>query len=49
MRFTDASLGVGDTGPISGRLDTFDVFRCLGSKFESEFDWRNVPGTIYNK
>lgn len=48
MRFTDTSLGVGDTNTISERLDTFDIFRYFGSKLESEFEWRNVPGTTYN-
>lgn len=48
MRFTDTSLGVGDTKTISVRLDTLDIFRCFGSILESEFEWRNVPGTTYN-
>lgn len=48
MRLTDISLGVGDTGLASGRLDTFDIFLYLGSKLESEFEWRNALGTTYN-
>lgn len=48
MRFTDTSLGVGDTKTISERLDTFDIFRYFGSKLESEFEWWNVPGMTYN-
>lgn len=48
MRFTDTSLGVGDTGPASVRLVTLDTFLCLGSKLESEYEWRNVSGATYD-
>lgn len=49
IRFTETSLEVGDTGSISGRLVTFDIFLNLGSKLESELEWRNVLEVFCNK
>lgn len=49
MRFTDTSLGVEDMVAASVQLVTFDTFLCLGSKLESEIEWRNVSGATYDK
>lgn len=49
IRFTETSLEVGDTGSISGRLVTFDIILNLGSKLESELEWRNVLEVFCNK